>query len=70
MICYYVLQLNGSGQCNPPDRILVSTTGTNIVATTGPCIVLTGPDTIANFTKVLMSARYDCHVTAGHMTFQ
>lgn len=59
MIHYYSSQINVFGLCHSTDdHILVDITGTNIVVVqSGACIVLQGVDTIANYTKVLLSAR-------------
>ena len=62
MIYFYSSQINVSGLCHSTDdHILVDTTDTNIVIVqSGACIVLHGVDTIANYTKVLLSARLVC----------
>uniref|UniRef100_A0A1X7V4J9 Cadherin domain-containing protein n=1 Tax=Amphimedon queenslandica TaxID=400682 RepID=A0A1X7V4J9_AMPQE len=53
--------INVLNLCNSiSDEILVDTSGTNIVIDRdGPCLILSGNDTIANYTQVLLSARYN-----------
>lgn len=62
MIHFYSSQINVSALCHSTvDHILVDTTDTNIVVVQfGACVILRGVDTIANYTKVLLSARLVC----------
>ena len=60
--CLFIsfLQINVHGWCNSTtDHILVDTSGTNIeIEREGPCLILSGNDTITHYTSVLLSARY------------
>lgn len=66
--CLFIsfLQINVHGWCNSTtDHILVDTNGTNIeIEREGPCLILSGNDTIAHYTSVLLSARYIIHHTS------
>ena len=66
--CLFIsfLQINVHDWCNSTtDHILVDTSGTSIeIEREGPCLILSGNDTIAHYTSVLLSARYIIHHTS------